>query len=111
MGVNAGPPPWEAWAPKLDPPTSGGLPYDEAAAIAAVWWDEDPHEAAALMWEAYAARLDPTPAVSMVNTGPLVLHRPVGAAARGGQGRPGEPGAELVAGMTLLLATGPISVA
>jgi hypothetical protein len=30
---------------------------------------------------------------------------------RGVQGHPGEPGAELVAGMTLLLATGPISVA
>ena len=61
--------PWEAWAPKLDPPTAGGLPYDVAATIAAAFWEDSPHEAAAQMWEAYAAMLDPTLAVSMVNTG------------------------------------------
>ena len=61
--------PWEAWAPPLDPPTAGGLPYDEAQRIAAAWWADDPHLAAALMWESYAATLDPTLAVSMVNTG------------------------------------------
>jgi hypothetical protein len=62
-------PDWEAWAPKLDPPTPGGLPYDQAQAIAAAWWAEDPHEAAALMWEAWAATLPPTPAISAVTTG------------------------------------------
>ena len=28
-------PPWEAWAPPLDPPAAGGLPYGQAEAIAA----------------------------------------------------------------------------
>jgi hypothetical protein len=63
------PPPWVAWAPPLDPPTSGGLPYDQAEAIADAVWAEDPHEAAALMWEAYAAMLPPAPAVASVQTG------------------------------------------
>lgn len=62
-------PSWVAWAPPLDPPTAGGLPEAEAQAIADAWWEADPHECAALMWEAYAARLEQTPAVSMVNTG------------------------------------------
>ena len=61
--------PWQSWAPPLDPPTAGGLPEDQAAAIAAAWWDGDPHEAAAQMWEAYAAGLPPTPTVAQVATG------------------------------------------
>jgi hypothetical protein len=60
---------WESWAPPLDPPTPGGLDRDEAQAIAEAWWDEDPHLAAALMWEAYAATLPPAPAVASVSTG------------------------------------------
>jgi hypothetical protein len=64
-----GSPSWQAWAPPLDPPTAGGLPEAEAQAIAAAWWDHDPHLCAALQWEAYAATLEQTPAVSMVNTG------------------------------------------
>ena len=63
------PPPWVAWAPPLDPPTDGALPYDTAEAIAAAYWDQSPHLAAALMWEAYAATLPPTPAVASVSTG------------------------------------------
>ena len=62
-------PPWLAWAPKLDPPTAGGLPYSQAEAIAAACWDDDPHLAAELMWTAYAATLDPEPAVASVTTG------------------------------------------
>jgi len=62
-------PPWLAWAPKLDPPTAGGLPYEEAAQIAAACWADDPHLCAALQWEHYAARLDPEPAVASVTTG------------------------------------------
>ena len=62
-------PPWEAWAPPLDPPTAGGLPYDQAEAIAGAWWDDDPHLAAALMWERYAATLDPSPPCASVTTG------------------------------------------
>lgn len=61
--------PWESWAPKLDPPTPGGLPYAQAEVIARAFWEDDPHEAAAQMWEAYAAQCDPVLAVSMVNTG------------------------------------------
>ena len=53
----------------LNPPAAGGLPLDNAQAIAAVWWDEDPHLAAALMWESYAATLPVTPTVSQVATG------------------------------------------
>jgi hypothetical protein len=60
---------WQAWAPPLDPPTSGGLPYADAEQIAAAWWDADPHLAAALMWESYAATLPPGSAVSQVQTG------------------------------------------
>jgi hypothetical protein len=63
------PPAWEAWAPPLSPPASGGLPVDQAEAIAAAWWEEDPHLAAALMWESYAATLPATPTVSQVATG------------------------------------------
>ena len=62
-------PPWLAWAPKLDPPTAGGLPYDQAERIAAATWDDDPHLCAELMWTAYAATLDPEPAVASVSTG------------------------------------------
>ena len=50
---------WEAWAPPLDPPSSGGLPVEEAERIADAWWDELPHLCAALQWEAYAATLPP----------------------------------------------------
>jgi hypothetical protein len=63
------PPPWESWAPPLDPPTAGGLPYDQAQDIADAIWADDPHLAAALMWEAYAAMLPPAPSVSSVSTG------------------------------------------
>jgi hypothetical protein len=58
-----------AWAPPLDPPTSGALPVDQAQQIAYAWWDQSPHMCAALQWEAYAAQLPPTPAVSAVSTG------------------------------------------
>ena len=61
--------PWQSWAPPLDPPTDGGLPEDQAQDIADAWWDESPHLAAALMWEAYAATLPPSPSVSAVSTG------------------------------------------
>jgi hypothetical protein len=67
--VTTPPPPWQAWAPPLDPPTSGGLPLDQAQAIAEAVWDDDPHLCAALMWESYAAMLPPTPVVSAVSTG------------------------------------------
>lgn len=60
---------WESWAPPLDPPTAGGLPYAEAEAIAEAWWGTDRHLAAALMWEHYAATLAPELPVSMVTTG------------------------------------------
>jgi hypothetical protein len=62
-------PGWESWAPPLDPPFDGGLPAGEAARIADAWWDEDPHLAAALMWESYAATLPPGLPVSSVTTG------------------------------------------
>ena len=61
--------PWQSWAPPLDPPTAGGLPVDQAQCIADAWWDDDPHLAAALMWEAYAATLPPSPSLAAVNTG------------------------------------------
>ncbi len=60
---------WESWAPPLFPPADGGLPVEEAERIAAAWWDVDPHLAAALMWEAYAATLPPELAVAQVSTG------------------------------------------
>ena len=61
-------PPWEAWAPPLDPPTAGGLPYGQAEAIASAA-GRRPHLAAELMWTAYAAQLAPEPAVASVTTG------------------------------------------
>jgi hypothetical protein len=61
--------PWEAWAPPLDPPTTGGLPVDQAQCIADATAGMDPHLTAALMWEAYAATLPPTPYVVSVQTG------------------------------------------
>lgn len=61
--------PWQAWAPPLDPPTAGGLPADQAGCIADAMAGCDPHEIAAVQWEAYAAMLPPTPAVSSVQTG------------------------------------------
>lgn len=60
---------WKLWAPPLDPPTDGGLPEAEGQCIADAWWAEDPHYAAALMWESYAASLPPTPLVAGVSTG------------------------------------------
>jgi hypothetical protein len=63
------PPSWESWAPPLAPPTTGGLPRDQAQAIADACWDDEPHLAAALMWESYAATLAQTAAVSQVTTG------------------------------------------
>ena len=63
------PPAWVAWAPPLDPPVDGGLPYDQAQAIADAYWDDSPHLAAALMWESYAAMLPPALSVSAVSTG------------------------------------------
>lgn len=60
---------WTAWAPPLDPPTEGGLPADTAQAIADAYWLTDPHLAAAMMWEAYAATLPPAAAVAQVSTG------------------------------------------
>ena len=69
MTTPGSPPAWESWAPPLDPPASGGLPQDQAQAIADAWWDEDPHLCAALQWEAYAATLPMTPTVSQVATG------------------------------------------
>ncbi|HEX4399676.1 MAG TPA: hypothetical protein VH136_18700 [Trebonia sp.] len=61
--------PWQEWAPPLDPPTDGGLPADQAAAIADQWWDTDPHMCAAIQWEAYAAMLPPAVPVAQVTTG------------------------------------------
>ena len=60
---------WESWAPPLAPPTDGGLPVDDAQAIADAWWNDDPHLCAALQWESYAASLPPTPSVAQVSTG------------------------------------------
>ena len=62
-------PPWVAWAPPLDPPTPGGLPYDQAEQIADATWALSPHLCAALQWESYAAMQTPTPAVAQVTTG------------------------------------------
>ena len=66
--MSAGPP-WQAWAPPLDPPTAGALSVDEAERIALAYWDEEPHLCAALLWESYAALLPPTPTVAQVATG------------------------------------------
>jgi hypothetical protein len=60
---------WESWAPPLAPPAASGLDRAEAEAIAATWWECEPHLAAALMWESYAATLPPGPAVASVSTG------------------------------------------
>ena len=60
---------WQTWAPPLDPPTAGALPIADAEQIAGLYWDDEPHLAAALMWEAYAAMLPPTHVVSQVATG------------------------------------------
>jgi hypothetical protein len=67
--MTASPPAWAAWAPPLDPPTPGGLPVEEAEAIAEAWWPTDPHLCAALQWEAYAALLPPSASVAQVATG------------------------------------------
>ena len=69
LPVTTSPPPWESWAPPLDPPAPGGLPIGQAQAIAQAWWELDPHLCAALMWESYAATLDPEPSVASVTTG------------------------------------------
>jgi hypothetical protein len=45
------------WFPPVDPPVDGGLPLDEAEAIADTWWDIDPFYAAGLAWQQYAAQL------------------------------------------------------
>lgn len=81
--MTASPQPWEPWAPPLAPPAADGLPYDQAQAIAQAWWTEDPHLAAALMWEHYAATLPPAPAVTQVTTG--VQSVSYGQATPGGQ--------------------------
>jgi hypothetical protein len=60
---------WQDWAPPIDPPTAGGLAEAEAGALAAAYWDTDPHLAAALMWESYAASLPPSVPVAQVATG------------------------------------------
>ena len=60
---------WEAWAPPLAPPADGGLPRDEAQAIADATWDEDRHLCAALQWDAYVATLPPSLPVAQVSTG------------------------------------------
>jgi hypothetical protein len=60
---------WESWAPPIAPPATGGLPRDEAEAIAEACWDDDPHLCSALQWESYAAILPPAPSVSLVQTG------------------------------------------
>lgn len=62
-------PAWESWAPPLSPPAERGLDAGHAAAIAAAWWDTDPHMCAALMWESYAATLPPALPVAQVSTG------------------------------------------
>ena len=61
--------PWQSWAPPLEPPAAGGLPEDQAQAIADACWGEDPHLCAALQWEAYAATLPQQAAVQSVHTG------------------------------------------
>ena len=45
------------WFPPVDPPVDGGLPLDDAEAIADEWWDDDPFYAAGLAWQHYAAQL------------------------------------------------------
>ena len=68
--LEADDPLWVAWAPPLNPPTEGGLPRAIAEQIATLTgWPADQHWTAAEQWEAYAATLEPTPAVSQVATG------------------------------------------
>lgn len=62
-------PAWELWFPPLDPPVEGGLPRDVAEDLAASWWECDPHLAAALAWETYAAMSPLEPSVRSVQTG------------------------------------------
>jgi hypothetical protein len=62
-------PPWQPWAPPLDPPVDGGLPIAVAEGIADQFWLTDWYYAIGLMWEAYAAMLPLTPAVASVSTG------------------------------------------
>jgi len=62
-------PPWQLWAPPLDPPTTGGLPADTAQQIADANPNANPYLVAALMWESYAAQLPVAPATTSVNTG------------------------------------------
>ena len=69
LPAQGGGPDWRDWAPPINPPDAGGLPEEQAEAIAAAWWDLDPHEAAARMWEDYAATLPISNAVSQVATG------------------------------------------
>jgi len=71
LAMSGAPPadPWRAWAPPLNPPTPGGLDETTATNIADATWATDPHLCAALQWEAYAAQLPPSPAVSQVATG------------------------------------------
>jgi hypothetical protein len=58
---------WELWAPPLDPPVPGGLPRDLAEQAAAA--GDCPHCVAAMLWEAYAGMLPPSPAVASMSTG------------------------------------------
>ena len=58
--MSAGPP-WQAWAPPLDPPTAGALSVDEAERIALAYWDQEPHLCAALLWESFAGPPAPDP--------------------------------------------------
>jgi hypothetical protein len=60
---------WQLWAPPLNPPDEGGLPYWRAAQIADAYFACDPHLAAALMWELYAGMQPTEPAVRSVQTG------------------------------------------
>ena len=90
-------PSWEAWAPPLAPPTDGGLPVDEAQAIADAWWDDEPHLCAALQWEAYAATLPPALAVAQVSTGMQSVSLRAGHSRRGaGRGDNPRPVAPVV---------------
>jgi hypothetical protein len=60
---------WQAWAPPLDPPVTGGLPVADAELIAAAWWAVDRHRCAAELWTSYAATLPPSPAIAQATTG------------------------------------------
>jgi len=48
---------------------TGGLDLEMAESIHQAWAGQDPHCAAAEMWEAYAATLPPSPNVAAVSTG------------------------------------------